>query len=49
MVLSQNVVTACILLNDFDLPCVMPDALHFIPNLSERNLFKDWETTLASL
>lgn len=42
--LSQKAVTACILLKDHDLHCVVSDScldvLHFVPSLSGENLFE---------
>ena len=50
MVLSQNVVTACTLLNCHNLPCVVPViCLTFRLQPERGNLFKVWGATLASL
>ena len=50
VVLSQNVVTACTLLNCHNLPCVVPVICLTFRLQSERgNLFKVWGATLASL
>lgn len=49
MVLSQNVITASILLMVIISSALLLDALHFILSLSEGNLFEDWEETMASL
>ena len=48
MVLSQNVVTASILLIAI-ISSALLDVLHFILSLSGGNLFEDWEATMASL
>ena len=49
-VIFQNTSTAFIQLNGHDLPVLnLLDALHFTPSLSEENLFKDWEATVALL
>ena len=49
MVLSQNVVTASILLIAIISSALLLDVLHFILSLSGGNLFEDWEATMASL
>lgn len=50
VVLSQNVVTACILFNGHDILCIVPvKHLTFIPRLNGGNLFMDWAKMVASL
>ena len=49
VVLSQNVVTASILLIAIISSALLLDVLHFILSLSGGNLFEDWEATMASL
>lgn len=49
MVLSQNVVTASILLRVIISSALLLDVLNFILSLSGGNLFEDWEETMASL
>lgn len=50
MVLSQDAVTACILLNGRDLPCTVPiKCLTSHPYSDQRDLFADWVTGVTLL
>ena len=49
MVLSQNVVTASILLIAIISSALLLDVLHFILSLSGGNLFEDWEAATTLL
>ena len=49
MVLSQNVVTASILLRVIISSALLLDVLNFILSLSGGNLFEDWEAAATLL